>query len=73
MDIYAANIGVEMTIDWANEEEYQLGKKFLTDIGASCSSRSDPRGEKPVFFYLENRQQLDALLEFRKSLKERRK
>jgi hypothetical protein len=70
MDIYTATTGVEMTIKWANEEEYQLGRKFLTDMGADCGSS---RGTKPEFFYLKNKQQLEALYEFRQALKEERK
>lgn len=73
MDIYTKATGVQMTIAWANEEEYQLGKKFLTDMGASCGRSSDRRGEKPAFFYLENRQQLESLYEFMRSLRKNRK
>jgi hypothetical protein len=71
MDIYNRATGVQMTIGWANEEEYQLGKKFLTDLGAGCGSSSDRREQKPAFFYLENQQQLETLYEFRRSLREK--
>jgi len=70
MDIYTKATGVQMTITWANEEEYQLGQKFLTDMGASCGQASDRRGEKPAFFYLESKEQLESLYEFRRSLRE---
>jgi hypothetical protein len=73
MDVYTKATGVQMTIAWANEEEYQLAKKFLTDMGASCSQPSDRRGDKPAFFYLENKQQLESLYEFRRSLREKAK
>lgn len=73
MDIYTQSTGVQMTIAWANEEEYQLGKKFLTDMGALDFPSDEVRREKPEFFYLENRQQLEALFEFRRSLRGKRK
>ncbi len=73
MDIYTQATGVQMTIAWTNEEEYQLGKKFLTDMGASCGQSSDRRGEKPAFFYLESKEQLESLYKFRRSLREKRK
>ncbi len=73
MDIYTQATGVQMTIVWSDEEEYQLGKKFLMDMGASCGQSSDRRDKKPAFFYLENEQQLEALFEFRRSLREKRK
>lgn len=73
IDIYNRATGVQMTIRWANEDEYQLGKKFLTDLGASCGNSSDRREGKPAFFYLENQQQLEALYEFRRSLREKAK
>ncbi len=73
MDIYTQATGVQMTIAWANEEEYQLGKKFLTDMDAGCGQSSDRRGEKPEFFYLESEQQLEALFQFRRSLREKGK
>lgn len=74
MDIYTATTGVEMTIKWANEEEYQLGKKFLTDMEAGCGPPDKARDhdQKPEFFYLENEQQLEALFKFMRSLKEKR-
>lgn len=71
MDIYTVTTGVEMTLSWANEEEYRLGKKFLTDMGTACGQSSERNVDKPEFFYLQNEQQLDALFAFRKKLKKR--
>jgi hypothetical protein len=71
MNIYSAVTGVQMTIKWASEKEYQLGKKFLIDQGAVFAGSSD--GKMPEFFGLETKQQLDALLEFRRSLREQKK
>jgi hypothetical protein len=75
MDIYTVTTGVEMTIKWANEGEYQLGKKFLTDMGAGCGppDKASDHDQKPEFFYLQNEKQLHALLNFMRSLKEKSK
>jgi hypothetical protein len=74
MDIYTATTGIEMTIKWSNEDEYQLGKQFLKDMGAGCGPPGEVRArdQKPEFFYLENEQQLEALFKFMQSLKEKR-
>lgn len=61
MDIYTRATGVQITIAWANEEDYQLGKKFLTEMGAGCGQSRDRRGEKPEFSHLENEQRLESL------------
>jgi hypothetical protein len=68
MKIYTAATGVEMTVAWANEKEFKLGYKFLTDMGALGIP---PNGDKPASFYLETKEQRDALHEFRRSLRER--
>ena len=73
MDIYTRATGVEITIAWANEEEYQLGKKLLIDMGASCGESSERRGAKPASFYLETKEQLESLYAFRRSLRERKR
>jgi hypothetical protein len=74
MDIYTAATGVQITIKWANEDEYQRGRKLLTDMGADCGQPGEMRArdQKPEFFYLENEQQLEALFEFMRSLREKR-
>jgi hypothetical protein len=72
MDIYTRATGVQLTISWANEDEYRLGKKFLTDLGALCGQSSERRGAKPAFFYLDTQQQLESLYEFRRSLREKK-
>ncbi len=60
-----------MTLSWNNEEEYRLGKKFLTYMDAACGQAVEANSDKPEFFYLQNEQQLDALFEFRKKLQKR--
>lgn len=74
MDIYTQATGVQMTLAWRNEDEYQLGKKFLIDVGALYfPSGEEPRRDKPEFFCFENREQLESLFEFRRSLREKAK
>lgn len=73
MDVYIQTNGVQMTIAWTNEEEYQIGRNFLMNLGASCGQSSERRHDKPAFFYLENENQLEALFEFRQSLREKGK
>lgn len=60
--------GTGVTLAWANEEQYQLGKKFLMDRGALFFP---PHDGLPEFVYLEERQDFTALLEFRKALREK--
>jgi hypothetical protein len=69
MDIYTVTTGVQMTLSWDTGEEYQLGKKFLTDMGAACSQSGKANTGKPEFFYLQNEQQLESLFAFRQKLK----
>jgi hypothetical protein len=67
MDVYTATTGVQMTIAGADEQQYQMGKEFLTRMGANCGPPGQSR-KRPEFFYLQDEQQLQSLLEFRKSL-----
>lgn len=32
MDFYNAESGVQFTLEWRNEDEYALGKKFLRSL-----------------------------------------
>jgi len=73
MRIHSEANTLRMTIAWADEEEYQLGKEFLTEIGARCRQSGDVTGDEPAYYYLETKQQYDALLNFRQSLREKRK
>jgi len=70
MDVYTASAGVQMTIWWPSEEAYQKGKEFLTRMGANCGPPGQVR-KRPEFFYLQNEEQLHALLELRKSVRNR--
>jgi len=72
MDIYVQGIGGEVRIAWDNEEEYQLGKKFMADMGQPACSAVGERYEQPESFFLESRQQYHALLNYKKELEKKR-
>lgn len=72
MMIYSP-LGVESTIEWANEQDYQLAKKFLTDRGVLCAESKDANGKTCNFFYMENTEQFNAFCDFRLKLKQREK
>ena len=72
MRIYTAFDGVEMTVALANDDEYQRVKQFLKDIGArimDISLNNVPTGSD--FVYVENEQQLKALDDFHRSLRQK--
>jgi len=72
MDFYNVESGVQFTLQWRNEEEYLLGKAFLKDLLGDDGSGGGERGAVP-FYYLENDQVRDALLDFRRELREKTK
>ncbi len=72
MMIYSP-FGVESTMEWDNEEEYQLVKSFLEDNGVLCAELKDAGGKTCNFFYMETMQQFDAFHNFTRSLRERKK
>lgn len=72
MEIYDFETGVLMTLRWENEEEYRLGQAFLHQLaGDEARVRGD--GGKPDSYYLESKQQVNALHDFRRDLRDRRK
>jgi len=73
MDFYVESAGGHGSITWANEDEYQQAKKFLTDMGAPAVRGLADRYESPEFFYLKTSEQYKALREFQKSVEEKRK
>jgi hypothetical protein len=73
MEIYSESAGGKLDITWANEDEYQQAKKFLTDMGAPPVYTVAARFENPEFFYLETAEQYKALRKFQKSVEEKRK
>jgi len=65
--------GVVFTLRWRNEEEYRQGKAFLKELlGPEGGVGVDEAGRIPSY-YLENEQQYDALMEFRRTLREKAK
>jgi hypothetical protein len=72
MRIYTAFDGIETTIKWANEEEYLHVRKFLKDAGARVMGISEDN--KPTareFVYVGNKEQIQSLGEFVKSLRQK--
>jgi hypothetical protein len=70
MRIYTAFNGVEATVTWANMDEYRAVKKFFEDSGAPVVSISSNAPTEAEFVYVENREQIQGLNEFVKSLRE---
>ena len=69
MDFYEQTSGVEFTLRWRDEREFLLGQAFLKELlGDGFSVGSQEPGKNP-FYYLENRQLLDTLLEFRQKMR----
>lgn len=73
MDIYTRENGVVVSPTWADENEYQLAKKFLTDLDATCGESSERRVGKPAFFYLQRKDQLQSLFDFMQSARGKKK
>ena len=71
MRIYTAFNGVEATVIWANKDEYLAVKKFFEDAGASVTSISSNVPTDAEFVYVENREQIQRLDEFVKSLRQK--
>ena len=70
MDFYYRPTGVVFTARWRNEQEYLQGKAFLHELlGPEGGVGVDESGRVPSY-YLENEQQYDALLDFRRKLRE---
>jgi hypothetical protein len=70
MLIYTAFNGVESTVTWANQDEYQAVKKFFEDAGASVMSISSNVPTGAEFVYVEKKEQIQGLNEFVKSLRQ---
>jgi hypothetical protein len=71
MLIYTAFDGVEATVAWKDEKEYQNVRRFLEDKGVRVSGISS--GNQPMegnFVYIENERQLEELFEYARSLRE---
>jgi hypothetical protein len=70
MDFYQYWTGVVFTLRWRNEEEYRQRKAFLAELlGPEGGVGVDEPGRVPSY-YLENEQQHDALMDFRRTLRE---
>jgi len=71
MRIYTAFDGIESTIKWCNDDEYQAVRKFLQDNGADvCGISEDNKPTGREFVYVENKEQIEGLSEFVRSLRQ---
>jgi hypothetical protein len=71
MLIYTAFNGIETTVRWRNEREFDAVKKFLTEIGAhvmGISENNKPTGE--VFVDVETKEQVESLRQFVESFRQ---
>jgi hypothetical protein len=59
-------------ISWANEEEYQQAKQLLADMRIPPTHVINARYENAESFYLDTREQYQALLALQKSFEEKR-
>jgi hypothetical protein len=74
MIVYSEYDGVESTIVWRNEEQFQQVIKFLEDMGLHVSgTTSDGERTRPAFVYVKTEQQYKAMCEFSWSLEEKAK
>jgi hypothetical protein len=73
MRIYTAFNGVETTVTWPNQDEYQAVKKYFEDAGASVMSISSNVPTDAEFVYVETREQIQGLNEFVESLRRERR
>lgn len=70
MDFYYYPTGVVFTLRWRNEDEYLQGKTFLNELlGPGGGVGVNEPGRVPSY-YLENEQQHDALMDFRRALRQ---
>lgn len=69
MEFYNAQSGVQFTLQWKDENEFLQGKAFLKQLLGDGFGPSTLELDKPPFYYLENDELFDALLEFRRELR----
>lgn len=71
MIIYTAFNGMETTGKWRDEREFEAVKNYLPKIGARMMGISENnKSTGGVFVHLETKEQVEALSEFVKSLRE---
>jgi hypothetical protein len=69
-EFYDRATGTHFKMAWADEQQYLLGKAFLDRLtgGSYGTIESDP--DKPDHYILETAEQREAMLEFRRRLRE---
>jgi hypothetical protein len=71
MKIYTEFDGINATVKWANENEYQAVKRFFLDNGARVSHISSNVPTAREFVFVENREQIHGLDEFVRGVREK--
>ena len=72
MDVYTHETGVQMTLTWESEEEFRLGKEFLESFLDGDFGFTSTKPDKIPFCYLRDQNQLNALHDFRRELRDKR-
>jgi hypothetical protein len=71
MKIYTEFDGINATVKWNSEKEYQVVKRFFLDNGARVSGISSNTPTAREFVFVESRDQIEGLDEFVHSLREK--
>ena len=69
MLIYTAFDGIQAAITWRNEREYQAVRNFLKKSGAKICDVTSNMPAAREFVYVENKDQIQGLGEFVKTLR----
>jgi hypothetical protein len=72
MEFYAPPHGVVVTFDCRTELNYLRVKVFLQALVGGPCSPGDTERIDPIFYYIENEQQKDALYDFLRTLRRQR-
>lgn len=64
--------GIEMILTWHDEDEYWLGRAFLATLDDYPESLRKTDPDHLEWYYIDN-DQFEALLDFRKELRDKRK
>ncbi|MEA2939877.1 MAG: hypothetical protein QOD09_406 [Bradyrhizobium sp.] len=70
MEFYLQPRGVEVTFDCGTEENYLQVKAFLQEKLGLHASLDEPDRADPIFYYIETKQQKDALFSFLRTLRQ---
>jgi hypothetical protein len=72
MEFYTPPHGVVVTFDCRTEHDYLRVKVFLQELVGGPCSPGEPERIDPIFYYIENERQKDALFSFLRTLRQQR-